>query len=550
MFLDIILLERGLIGSADLASRIFLSYRRSDASAEARSIFQWLERRYGGKRVFIDVDRIGKGLNFEATLMEVLSDCAALLVIIGPNWLKVDGDGRRRIDDPDDYVRKEIEFALRHEIPVLPVLVGSAKMPSPADLPADVRALSLRMAAIVSHDNFPSDMLSIGQNLDQTLGRAIAFSRIVRFAKLQSVVVLLLLTMTIALGVLSHSAVVDAALNAQTVFTAWRSPEKVRVHIADLAHAKQEIALSRHRLIESAEGLLVQKPLHDSTWIWALGQAISAIPDPPVTLQQRYLEYARDSLVAACGCFIADNQKHAVAAAWALLAYMRAGKAPPIVVIHSLLAAQTPLGWWSVTLDATIEEHNASVYATSFISYVLRRLAKDADIDSATRSRMRDSYKRAIAWLANQVPSEKGAWVDYPRSNRATPNLMFGAMILVAMQGEVDPYVMRAASRRLLRDFVALPGEATYFQSDNWNTLEGQRLLIDKYRHIPRTWLGLGLTVAYPHVDLERRAKILRALSDLLLTDFDSEAFRRQEWVLAEQVFLLEALVAMLEQPS
>jgi hypothetical protein len=68
--------------------------------------------------------------------------------MIGDQWLQLtDDQERRRIEDLSDYVRIEIESALKRDIPVVPVLVEEAKMPGANELPESIRDLAFRNAA-------------------------------------------------------------------------------------------------------------------------------------------------------------------------------------------------------------------------------------------------------------------------------------------------------------------------------------------------------------------------------------------------------------------
>ena len=54
--------------------------------------------------------------------------------------------GRRRLDDPMDYVRRELAAALGRRIPVIPVLIERAVMPAERDLPDELRPFARRNA--------------------------------------------------------------------------------------------------------------------------------------------------------------------------------------------------------------------------------------------------------------------------------------------------------------------------------------------------------------------------------------------------------------------
>ncbi|HEX6597624.1 MAG TPA: hypothetical protein VF045_11845, partial [Acidimicrobiales bacterium] len=79
---------------------------------------------------------------------------SAMLVLIGPHWLTTDRDGRRRIDDPGDWVRREVEGGLRRpEVAVVPVLVDGAGMPAADDLPEPLKPLAERQAFMLRGDD-------------------------------------------------------------------------------------------------------------------------------------------------------------------------------------------------------------------------------------------------------------------------------------------------------------------------------------------------------------------------------------------------------------
>src|SRR5882757_58893 len=100
----------------DMPGKIFISYRREDSAANALSIGQYLEHEFGRKNVFIDID-MRAGAKFPSVLEQRLSECKVMLVLIGPDWLTVrEEEGRRRLDNPSDWVRLEVAHALKRNI--------------------------------------------------------------------------------------------------------------------------------------------------------------------------------------------------------------------------------------------------------------------------------------------------------------------------------------------------------------------------------------------------------------------------------------------------
>lgn len=139
---------------------IFVSYRRVDSAEMTGFIAAALKQRFGEKGVFMDVDSIPVGVDFRAYIVATLRKCKACLVVIGPDWLDASGpNGSRRIDDPEDLVRIEVETALRLGVPVAPLMVRGADLPKPHQLPESVRELTNRNGLPVRpHPDFDNDV--------------------------------------------------------------------------------------------------------------------------------------------------------------------------------------------------------------------------------------------------------------------------------------------------------------------------------------------------------------------------------------------------------
>ena len=147
---------------------VFICYRREDAAGFAGRIYDRLKSRLGRESVFIDVDNIPAGRDFVEVLTERVGRCDALVALIGRNWLtSADKDNHRRIDDPNDFVRIEIEAALERNVPVIPVLVDGAAMPQASDLPEGLKKLARRQGIEVSHKRFDADAEHLTDELAQ-----------------------------------------------------------------------------------------------------------------------------------------------------------------------------------------------------------------------------------------------------------------------------------------------------------------------------------------------------------------------------------------------
>lgn len=141
-------------------SQIFISYRRSDSADVAGRIYDRLIGRFDKNLIFKDVDSIPLGLDFKEYLDKKVGECDVLLAIIGDRWLDAsDGSGERRLNDPTDFVRIEIESALERGIPVIPLLVRGVQMPSEGSLPSSLRKLVYRNGIPIRSDpDFHRDM--------------------------------------------------------------------------------------------------------------------------------------------------------------------------------------------------------------------------------------------------------------------------------------------------------------------------------------------------------------------------------------------------------
>ena len=138
---------------------IFISYRREDAEGQAGRLFDDLARQFGEHSVFMDVAGIEPGRDFRRVIDEHVASCGVLLAMIGKSWIDAaDESGRRRLEDPMDFVRLETASALKRDIPVVPVLVHGARMPRAEQLPADLAELAYRNGVELTHARWDSDV--------------------------------------------------------------------------------------------------------------------------------------------------------------------------------------------------------------------------------------------------------------------------------------------------------------------------------------------------------------------------------------------------------
>jgi hypothetical protein len=140
---------------------IFISYRRTDAGWPADHLAGKLQATFGRDCVFLDVRNIDAGEDFSEEIASHLERAAVLIVLIGKNWLFVqDTFGRRRLDKPDDWVRREIRTALaRKGCKVIPVLLDDADLPNERQaLPRDISKLLALQRICVSQKSSEHDI--------------------------------------------------------------------------------------------------------------------------------------------------------------------------------------------------------------------------------------------------------------------------------------------------------------------------------------------------------------------------------------------------------
>jgi len=109
------------------------------------------------RRIFIDVDGIDPGRNFETAIEEALRESDVCLILIGSDWIGKQEDGTARIQDEEDFVRRETAAALASGKRVIPVLIDGAAMPAKEDLPADVQSVVTANAIALRHSSFSQD---------------------------------------------------------------------------------------------------------------------------------------------------------------------------------------------------------------------------------------------------------------------------------------------------------------------------------------------------------------------------------------------------------
>ncbi len=152
-------------------SRIFVSYRRKDASGHAGRLFDRLCQHFGAKHVFRDVDDLKAGDDFVEALARAVDSADVFILVIGRDWADArDAQGKRRLDDPHDFIRLELEAAFKRKSLILPVLVEGAPMVEADSLPEPLRPLARRQAIELSEHRWDFDVQELLRRIDEVIG--------------------------------------------------------------------------------------------------------------------------------------------------------------------------------------------------------------------------------------------------------------------------------------------------------------------------------------------------------------------------------------------
>jgi hypothetical protein len=155
--------------------KIFISYRRADSRYVVDRIRDRLIDAYGVDAVFRDLESIPLGQNFSDVLKEATSTCDVMLVVIGPQWAGItDDEGNKRLFEPHDYTRLEVEAGLADQkILVIPLLVMNARMPGVEEIPESLTDLRFRNAISIRNDpDFTPDMQRLMQGINEQIPSA------------------------------------------------------------------------------------------------------------------------------------------------------------------------------------------------------------------------------------------------------------------------------------------------------------------------------------------------------------------------------------------
>lgn len=286
------------------SNQIFISYRREDASWPARWLADRLARQFGPGVVFQDVDSIRLGDDFAAKIEEAVSSCLVLLAVIGPHWSGRQSSTRLRLDDPEDWVRLEIEAAIRRGIRIIPILADRAEMPSEEKLPVSLRVLAAKQALILDPSSLSIDPLVA--ELKTAIAQDRRSQNYVRVGTPEA-------ASSSQLG--SNELLLSAI---QTVFALEEKNAKIEL-LVDIIRAAALTAPERLRWLTDEAESVARSIENSASRAWALRTVAEAVavtdPERGETIARSIEDHGDQVLAALARAVALTDLKHAVAIA-------------------------------------------------------------------------------------------------------------------------------------------------------------------------------------------------------------------------------------------
>jgi hypothetical protein len=152
-----------------MSHKVFISYRRQDTQSEAILLQSDLEKFFGENSCFLDISDIHSGDKWIKVLEKQGENARICIVLIGKNWMEADQEGRSRLKDKNDWVRKEIEAAILKGLIIIPVLVNGARLPLKSDLPPKMHALLDHNAFEIRTNKWKTDIKDLAEDIKRIL---------------------------------------------------------------------------------------------------------------------------------------------------------------------------------------------------------------------------------------------------------------------------------------------------------------------------------------------------------------------------------------------
>lgn len=345
-----------------------------------------------------------------------------------------------------------------------------------------------------------------------------------------------------------------AAALALALLLNWSSlqiifdPTLPPVPAASVEAARSSEQLARARVVRSAdEALTSGRQAVGTSWVWLVGQLMSAAPEESRGIAPNFFRYLASVLDPQCGCFITEDIPHAVGNAWVIVAFSKYRQPLPAKLVQTVLASQSPEGWWPISFTATRDATNAATHATALLTIALVE-ARDAGIVPAElRVGVSNAITRAVTWL-NRGPEDGTTWSDYPNNERRVENISFAAMATVAsaVGGQPDG----RAAKAFRRSVTALPVSTDSFPSNSYVELTDGDRFIDQYRHPTSPWVGAAAVLSYRGGSIGERRTLRQIIRAWIGEDIGDERLLRQDWLTGETLFLRGLALPLLLAPN
>lgn len=314
--------------------RVFISYRRDDTAGHAGHLYADLVAQFGADRVFMDTETIEPGADFTERLRREIESSDVLIALIGKRWLV------RRLREPQDYVRLEIQLALDRKLRVIPVLVQGARMPSVTQLPESIGDLSHRNALEISNSRWGHDVKELVAALEGRKRAPASDSSRTSTRRLSNLP--LALTSFVGRG---HE--LDQLVDLQS-----RSRLLALVGPGGVGKTRLAIQLATHVRGKFVDGvwLVELAPISDGELV---PQAVAAALDVPEQADRALTATLTDHLRDRETLLVLDNCEHVIEAA-ARLAESLVRACPKLnLVITSREPLNVPgeVTWWVPSLD-------------------------------------------------------------------------------------------------------------------------------------------------------------------------------------------------------
>ena len=333
-----------------------------------------------------------------------------------------------------------------------------------------------------------------------------------------------------------------AILAALVLFLVWPrllfqlDPDAPPISREHLERSLTSELLARERVARGAEGMIsTEGALNGSDWAWGAGQLIAAAPAESRDIAGRYFEYLARVRNPTCNCFFSDGIPHAVGNGWVIIAAARLRRPAPDGLLETILDAQHPEGWWTISFNAVRSSENAAVHPTAILTVALAEARRAGIVPQALRGRVDTALRRSVAWL-NRGPENGDSWADYPNNERRTENLVFAAMAAVATH--VAGGSETNAARAFVRATPRLPEPPEQFASGAYIPLTTGGRFFDDYRHPTAAWTGAAAVMTYYQAEGAPRRALRDNVREWLDADLSDERLLRQDWTTGETLYL------------